>query len=132
MTAQRLGHATLVDGPHLAVALDALGAALRQPTPGPRKALLRELQAAMVEAWRDPQASAHAYADTLRPQRKPDSLCTPEQIAELVGRSPSQVRNVCRQGYFDGARKIGRQWLVPKDEAVQHFTAQDAKEYREI
>lgn len=132
MTARRLGPAVLVDGTHVAALLDLLGAALRQPVPGPRKTALRELQSAAAEAWSDPQASADAFASAREPQRRTESeMCSPEQIAELVGRSACQVRTVCRQGYFDGARKIGRQWLIPKGEAVQHFASLDAKEFRE-
>ena len=44
----------------------------------------------------------------------PDEGMTTAEIAEATGTSESQWRNKAAAGYFPGARKTGKTWVIPK------------------
>ena len=39
---------------------------------------------------------------------------TPEQAAVILQKTPDTVRRLCQRGEIPGARKIGREWLIPR------------------
>lgn len=47
---------------------------------------------------------------------------SPETLGEaLDGIAASTIRQLCREGAFPRARKIGRQWRIPKDDVETYF-----------
>lgn len=48
----------------------------------------------------------------------PDTTLTAEQAAEILGVTPRRVRTLCRAGRIVGARKIGRDWIIPNPPSV--------------
>ena len=40
---------------------------------------------------------------------------TPQQAAQLWGISERRVQSLCIKGRVEGARKLGRAWLIQKD-----------------
>jgi len=39
---------------------------------------------------------------------------TPEQAAIILQKHPDTVRRLCNRGKIEGARKIGGEWLIPR------------------
>jgi excisionase family DNA binding protein len=39
---------------------------------------------------------------------------TPEQAAVIIQKTADTVRRLCQRGAIPGARKIGREWLIPR------------------
>jgi excisionase family DNA binding protein len=39
---------------------------------------------------------------------------TSEQAAIILQKTPDTVRRLCQRGEIPGARKIGREWLIPR------------------
>ena len=44
-----------------------------------------------------------------------DELIPIAEYAKKIGRATISVADKCRRGALPGARKIGRDWFVPKD-----------------
>lgn len=44
-----------------------------------------------------------------------DDLIPIAEYAEKIGRATISVADKCRRGNLPGARKIGRDWFVPRD-----------------
>lgn len=44
-----------------------------------------------------------------------DDLLTVADYAQLYNKSVEQVKVLCRKGRIPGAKKIGRDWVIPKD-----------------
>lgn len=44
-----------------------------------------------------------------------DDLIPIAEYARKIGKATISVADKCRRGSFPGARKIGRDWFVPKD-----------------
>lgn len=40
-------------------------------------------------------------------------LITTAQAGQELGRDPSQVRRYCEQGRIVGAKRLGRDWMIP-------------------
>jgi len=49
---------------------------------------------------------------------------TAETLAQAEGFNPSRVRQLCLEGRFPGARKLGKAWIIPDDD-VQAWREQD-------
>ena len=43
------------------------------------------------------------------------NIMTSQQAAERWGITDRQVQSLCSQGKIEGATKLGRAWLIPKD-----------------
>jgi excisionase family DNA binding protein len=43
------------------------------------------------------------------------NLMSSQQAAEKWGITDRQVQSLCQQGKIEGATKLGRAWLIPKD-----------------
>ena len=43
------------------------------------------------------------------------NLMTSQQAAKQWGITDRQVQSLCSQGKIEGATKLGRAWLIPKD-----------------
>jgi len=43
------------------------------------------------------------------------NVMSSQQAAELWGITDRQVQSLCAQGKVEGATKLGRAWLIPKD-----------------
>ena len=60
---------------------------------------------------------------------------TVEEVAHHFRVSEETVRNLCKDGKIQGARKIGRQWRIPasyvEDNASLTRTGIDRKEHKE-
>ena len=53
-----------------------------------------------------------------------------DAAGEVLGRSPSTVRDYCRRELLQGAyRQRGREWRIPPD-AIRRFHAEEAREAR--
>ena len=51
-----------------------------------------------------------------------------DAAGDVLGRSPSTVREYCRQGFLPGAyRQRGREWRIPL-EAIRAFQTEEARE----
>lgn len=50
-----------------------------------------------------------------------EKIVTSLEAAEILGLSDAQVRFLCRKGDLKGAEKIGRAWLIPR-ENVERYT----------
>ena len=44
-----------------------------------------------------------------------DDLIPIAEYARKIGKATISVADKCRRGFLPGARKIGRDWFVPKD-----------------
>lgn len=44
-----------------------------------------------------------------------DKFITPVEASELTGNAESHWRNKCAQGHVPGAKKFGKQWLIPSE-----------------
>ena len=44
-----------------------------------------------------------------------EDLIPVAEYAEKIGKAKNSVADKCRRGSLPGARKIGRDWFVPKD-----------------
>jgi len=44
-----------------------------------------------------------------------DNLISIAEYAVLVGRDPATIRQRCLRGTQPGAKKIGRDWVIPAD-----------------
>ena len=42
-------------------------------------------------------------------------IMSSKQAAEIWGITDRQVQSLCSQGKIEGASKLGRAWLIPKD-----------------
>jgi len=43
------------------------------------------------------------------------NFMSPRQAAEKWGITARQIQSLCAQGKIDGATRLGREWLIPKD-----------------
>ena len=43
--------------------------------------------------------------------------------AKLINRKESLIRTLCQQGRFQGILKIGKAWLIPKEEVLNYKPA---------
>ena len=50
-----------------------------------------------------------------------DDYISLSEAARIIERHPKHLALLCRQGKLEGARKIGRDWVVPR-ESVQNYT----------
>ena len=50
-----------------------------------------------------------------------DELFSATKTADILGITSARVGVLCRQGRFDGAAKIGRNWIIPR-KSVEEFT----------
>ena len=39
---------------------------------------------------------------------------TPEDVAKILRMHVVSIRRMCREGQFEGARKFGRDWYIPR------------------
>jgi excisionase family DNA binding protein len=53
--------------------------------------------------------------------RSPGATLTPKQVAHALQVKPRTVRRWCREGTLPTAKKVGRQWRIPRSE-VQKYT----------
>jgi len=41
-------------------------------------------------------------------------LLTVKDVSELAGVSAARIRQLCAEGRFSGAQKLGRDWIIPR------------------
>jgi len=51
-------------------------------------------------------------------------LYTTGELGDVAGVDPSRIRQLAAEGRFAGARKIGRDWMIPS-EAAERWLKQD-------
>ncbi len=78
------------------------------------KETIRENEWYMDEGWYIPAHSIHDYVGPL-----PDLLTT-AQAAAIIGVIPARVRRLAEDGRFPGARKHGRDWLIPRADVTAY------------
>ena len=45
------------------------------------------------------------------------------EAALLIERKESMIRTLCQQGRFQGITKIGKSWLIPREEVLKYRPA---------
>lgn len=50
--------------------------------------------------------------------KKTENLMTVQQAAEKMGVSAARVTALCREGRVAGARKVGRDWILPGEPRI--------------
>lgn len=51
---------------------------------------------------------------------KEPQMLTSEQAAEMLGVTVSRVDKLAKEGRFKGARKLGRDWRIPRKAVEEH------------
>lgn len=49
-------------------------------------------------------------------------LLTTREAAQRIGVKGRRIRQLCEQGEFPGARKVGWGWLIPEEDVVAYLT----------
>lgn len=63
---------------------------------------------------------------------------TTREAAQLLGRTPRHAAYLCSEGFFPNAVKMGRDWLIPRDDVTsyqpgpQGFAAVKARKEKKI
>ena len=47
-----------------------------------------------------------------------EDLVSVQEAANMLSLDRSRIGKLCRQGRFDGARKIGERWVIPRDAVI--------------
>lgn len=74
---------------------------------------------------------------TQRRSRKPappppvDDYLTVAEFAEIVGFHPGAIRKALTAGAYQGSRKVGPLWLIPRSWAVDHPRAPQGRPRKE-
>ena len=54
-----------------------------------------------------------------------------QEAAKLINRKASLIRTLCQQGRFAGITKIGKSWLIPREEILRYKPAKRGVKPRE-
>lgn len=54
-----------------------------------------------------------------------------QEAAKLINRKASLIRTLCQQGRFSGLTKIGKSWLIPREEILKYKPAKRGVKPRE-
>ncbi len=92
--------------------LEELG--LKRLTAEEMEDIMEAVEAGELEIEIQTLTVAEAIAKAKQRKTKPDPYLDIHQAAELLGFSDGWTRTLCRNGRFEGAIKLDRQWAIPE------------------